>query len=208
MSKEDTSSPTVATESLILSCVMYAHEGRYVGTVDIPGAFMHADMEGIVDMKLEDTMADMFAKLDPNLYRKHIRTENGKSVLYVHLKKPLYGTLQVSLLFWKKLTNMLEGWGFETNPYDRCVVNKTINGNQCRLLWHVDDLKISHVDHEEVTSVIKMLKEEFGKHGDISVIRGKMHDYLGMTLNYTQKGRIKFQIFDYIGGMLNELPNG
>lgn len=30
---------------------------------------MHADMEGIVDMKLEATMADMFAKLEPKLYR-------------------------------------------------------------------------------------------------------------------------------------------
>ena len=70
-----------------------------MATVDILVAFMQADMEDEVDMKLEGTMADMFAKLDPKLYNEHIRTENGKSVLYVRLKKSLYGTLQASLLF-------------------------------------------------------------------------------------------------------------
>ena len=54
---------------------------------------MQADMEGEADMKLEGTMADMFAKLDPKLYSEHIRTENGKYVLYVRLKKALYSIL-------------------------------------------------------------------------------------------------------------------
>jgi hypothetical protein len=107
MTKEETSSPTVATESLMLSCAIDARENRDVATVDIPVAFMQADMEGIVDMKLEGPMADMFAKLDPKLYSEHVRTEHGKSVLYVRLKKALYGTLQASLLFWKRLTVLL-----------------------------------------------------------------------------------------------------
>ena len=59
-------------------------------------------------MKLEGTMADMFAKLDPKLYSEHINTEKGKSVLYVRIKKALYRTLQASLLFWKRLTALLK----------------------------------------------------------------------------------------------------
>jgi len=38
------------------------------------------------------------------------------------------------------------GWGFTINPYDQCIANKTINGRQCNIIWHVDDLKISHVE--------------------------------------------------------------
>ena len=38
--KDDASSPTVATESVLLSCVTDAKEHRDVATVDIPGAFM------------------------------------------------------------------------------------------------------------------------------------------------------------------------
>jgi hypothetical protein len=42
MSKEDTSLPTVATESLMLTCIIDAIEGRDVATVDLPGAFMQS----------------------------------------------------------------------------------------------------------------------------------------------------------------------
>jgi len=67
-------------------------------------------------------------------------------MLYVKLRKALYGTLQVALLFWKLLSNTLKEWGFTINEYDHCVANKTINGRQCTIIWHLDDLKISHVD--------------------------------------------------------------
>jgi hypothetical protein len=46
--------------------------------VDIPGTFMQADMEDLVHMKLEGKMAELFVKLDPKLYRKHVQMENGK----------------------------------------------------------------------------------------------------------------------------------
>ena len=54
--------------------------------------------------------------------------ENETVVLYVKLKKALYGTLQASLLFWKNLTATLIDWGFEINPYDWCVASKMVNG--------------------------------------------------------------------------------
>jgi hypothetical protein len=88
-------------------------------------------------MVLEGTMAELLVKLDPNLYRKYIQIKKGKPVMYVQLKKALYGTLQASLLFWKDLSGKLRKWGFEVNPYDWCVANKTINGKQCTMLWHV-----------------------------------------------------------------------
>ena len=75
-----------------------------VATVDIPGAFTPADMEGeAVHTKLEAKMAELPTKLDPKLYRKCVTNEKGRTVLYVELKKSLYGTLQAALLFWEKL---------------------------------------------------------------------------------------------------------
>ncbi len=56
----------------MLSCVIGAKEQRDMATVDIPGAFMQADMEDLVHMKLEGQMAELLVKLDPKLYRKHI----------------------------------------------------------------------------------------------------------------------------------------
>ena len=47
-------------------------------------------------------------------------------ILYVRLKKTLYGLLRSSLLFYRKLRGELEAYGFRINPYDPCVGNKTV----------------------------------------------------------------------------------
>jgi Reverse transcriptase (RNA-dependent DNA polymerase) len=204
--KEDASSPTVAIESLMLSCVIDAEEERDVTTVDIPGAFMQADMEDTVHMKMEGKMAELLVRIDPKLYRKFVQMENGKMVLYVELKKALYGTLKAALLFWRLLSTKLSGWGFTANPYDSCVMNKEINGKQCTVLWHVDDLKISHKNADVVTQVIELLETEFGKEAPLTKMRGKVHEYLGMTIDYSEKGKVKFSMIDYVKNMLDGLP--
>ena len=60
--------------------------------------------------------------------------------------KVLYGCLRAAIKFWKKQTPQLVLWGFVINPYDSCVVYKVINGSKFTIMWHVDDLKMSHVD--------------------------------------------------------------
>jgi len=204
--KEEASSPTVAIESVMLSCVLDALEERDVATVDIPGAFMQADMDDLVHMKLEGKMAELLVRIDPKLYREHIQIERGKQVLYVELKKALYGTLKAALLFWRRLSSQLGKWGFELNPYDSCVMNKVIDGKQCTILWHVDDLKISHVDAAVVTKVIDLLETEFGVAAPLTKTRGKTHEYLGMTINFNEKGKVQFTMIDYIKEMMNDLP--
>ena len=61
--REEVSSPTVSLEAMVLSCAKDAKEGRYVITSDIPGAFLHADMEDKVHMRLEGTIAKLIIKL-------------------------------------------------------------------------------------------------------------------------------------------------
>jgi len=92
-------------------------DNRYVVVSDIPGAFLHAEMEDNVHMLLEGTVAQTIIKLDPTIHRKHIwYNRHGKPMLYVQLKKALYGTLQAALLFWKLLSQTLQEWGFTLNP--------------------------------------------------------------------------------------------
>jgi hypothetical protein len=205
--KSDAASPTVAIESVFITCCIDAREGRDVATVDIPGAFMHADMDQTVHMRLEGKMAELLVQLDPKLYRKYlIISPNGRPILYVELKKALYGTLRAALLFWRMLSAQLQEWGFVINPYDWCVANKLIDGNQCTIVWHVDDLKISHVNPDVVSSVINDLNQVFGKEAPLTQTRGKLHDYLGMTISFEIPGKVQITMFDYIKKMLNDLP--
>ena len=167
--KDDASSPTVATESVLLSCVIDAKERRDVATVDIPGTFMQGDQDETVHMRLEGTLAELLTKCDPKLYRQYVVTENNKPVLYVELIKALYGTLRAALIFWRKLTSKLVEWGFAINPYDWCIANKQINGQQCTLVWHVDDMNISHADSSVADNIINMLEQEFGKEAPLTI---------------------------------------
>jgi hypothetical protein len=204
--KEEASAPTVAIESVMLSATIDAMEERDVATVDIPGAFMQADIDEVIHVKFEGEIAEMLVRMDPKLYRKYVKDENGKTVLYVELLKALYGTLRAALLFWKLLSSKLVSWGFIINPYDWCVANKMIDGKQCTIMWHVDDLKISHVDPDVNSSIIQLIDSEFGKEAPLTVTRGRVHDYLGMTLDYTEKGKVKIKMLDYVTKMLDELP--
>ena len=123
--KEYTSSPAVSIEAMMLSCAIDAKENRYVIVSDIPGAFLHADMDNNVHMLLEGTVTEIIIKLDPTIYRKHIwYNKHGKPMLYEQLKKALYGTLQAALLFRKLSMETLQERGFTLNPYDKWVANK------------------------------------------------------------------------------------
>jgi hypothetical protein len=158
--KDETSSPTVSTEALFLTAAINAHERRKVVTIDIPGAFMQCDIDELIFVKLEGAMALLLVKMDPIKYEPLLTYENDRPVLYVKLLKALYGTLQAALLFWENLSGFLVNkLGFTVNPYDPCVVNKTINGKQCTALGHVDDIKMSHVEQDVLDSIITKLSE-------------------------------------------------
>lgn len=207
-SKHETSSPTVRTESVFITSIIDAMEQRRVMTVDIPGAFMQTDIDEVIHVKLEEELVELLTRVNPDHYQKFVTRENGKKVLYVQLQKALYGTLQAALLFWKELSGFLvQQLGFELNPYDNCVANKTINGKQCTICWHVDDLKLSHCDQAVLEQVLEKLNERFGKEDPLSVNRGDVHDYLGMTLDFSTAGKVKFTMVDFIESMLEELPD-
>ena len=69
-------------------------------------------------------------------------------------------------------------WGFVINSYDSCVVNKVVNGFQFTITWHVDNLKMSHVDPRVLEAFIGYLNQDFGKESLGVVHIGPRHDYL------------------------------
>ena len=116
------------------------------------------------------------------------------------------------MLFWKNLTGDLEEWGFKTNPYDFCVANKSINGKQRTIGWHVDDLKISHEDPKVVTTILGLINGRYGqeivggKRTPLTITRGKIHDHLGMTLDFTEDGIVKIDMREYVEKVLDKMP--
>ena len=81
ITKEESSTPTISTEALFLTCIIDALEKRDVATTEIPGAFMQADMDEIVNMKIEGKMAQLMKTIDPKKYEKYTVMEKGKQVI-------------------------------------------------------------------------------------------------------------------------------
>ena len=84
--------------------------------------------------------------------------------------------------------HQLVQWGFVINPYDSCVVNKVINGSQLTITWHIDDLKMCHIDPKVLDCFMDDLNQGFGKESPVMVHKGPHHDYLGITLDYSSPG--------------------
>ena len=74
---KDATSPTFLTETVMLTATINALEGRYVAVVDIPGAYMSAEMDDEVHVVFRGTLAKIMVMANPALYRHfcHMRQE-------------------------------------------------------------------------------------------------------------------------------------
>ena len=126
--------------------------------------------------------------------------------MYAEAKKAIYVTLDLSVLFWVKLSKSLEEMGFQRNKYDWCVMNNIIYNKQCTILWNFNDLNTSYVDPDVVSSVLADINAEYGKIAKMTITRGKVHKYLGMTIDYSSPGKVIFSMINYIGKMLDVIP--
>jgi hypothetical protein len=140
--KEDGASPTVATNSIMITAAMDVHEQRNVATINILGAFLHAYNDKETFMLLKGCLAKLMVQVDPQLYQKFvIHDKNNQALLYVKLSKAIYGLLKSALLFYRNFVKDLKNYKmlFTINPYDPCVANAMINGKQMTISWHVND---------------------------------------------------------------------
>jgi hypothetical protein len=189
---------------------MDAIEGRKVATCDIPGAFLQADWPADRDcyLKFEGAMVSMICDIDPKYKKNIVHGRNGKKYIYAKLTKAVYGTLLGAILFYEKLSKQLIDWGYEPNCYDRCTFNKMIDGNQITIQFHVDDLKISHIKQSVIDSVLNDLNKEFGTtRKPLAATTGMIHDYLGITIDYSEMNKVKFTMYDYLEDILDEMPD-
>ena len=196
---ESVASPTASLDSLFVSLLIDAYERRDVGTYDVPGAYLHAELlprenNEIILMKLTDRFVDIMCEVNPE-HSKNVIIEKGKKVLYLEILMALYGCIESALRWYELYSETLHKEGFEINPYDRCVANKVINGKQCTIVWYVDDNKVSHVDPVVVTKIIDLMKKHFG---DLTVTRGKEHRFLGMNIELTDDRKLRIEMKDHL----------
>ena len=108
MNREETASPTATTESILLTSVVDAEEGRDVAIIDIPHAFVQTEIPEAkpgdrIIMKIRGPLVDMLIELEPETYKDHYVYEGTNKVLYIVVCRAIYGMMQSAILFYKKL---------------------------------------------------------------------------------------------------------
>ena len=86
-------------------------------------------------------------------------------------------------------------------------MNKIVDNKQCTILWHVDNLNASHVEPSVVSSVLSDIDVEYGKISKMTITWGRVHKYLGMTIDYSSPGKVIFLIINYIVKCLTIFQN-
>jgi hypothetical protein len=149
----------------------------------------------------------MICDIDPKYKNNIVYGKNGRKYVYAKLTKAVYGTLLGAILFYEKLSKQLINWGYIPNCYDRCTFNKMVDGNQITIQFHVYDLKISHVEQSVIDTVLTDLNNTFGtSRKPLAATTGDVHDYLGITIDYSEKDKVKFTMYDYLEDILAEMP--
>jgi hypothetical protein len=69
VAKDEAALPTVALESVLVTSATDVRDKREVVTINIPGAFLHAENEDYIIMRMNETLAELMAKMEP----KHIK---------------------------------------------------------------------------------------------------------------------------------------
>ena len=104
--------------------------------------------------------------------------------------------MKAALFFYIKFVKNLKSIGLQLNPYDTCVANKIVDDAQLTVVWNVDNIKVSHIDGGVVTRMAVWLKKTYEilfKDGSVAMNlnRSMIHEYLGMTLDYSTQGEVK-----------------
>ena len=120
----------MSVTSILALASIAASENRRVATIDIPGAYLNADLEPDkkILMRVNRLEAAILVNIDP---RFEIGLLNNGDCI-VKLNKALYGLVESAQLWNKHITNSLTDMGFVQNPHDLCVYNLRRNGN---VLW-------------------------------------------------------------------------
>jgi hypothetical protein len=148
-------------------------------------------------MRLDPKLAMILTKIRPD-YKPFL---DADGTLVVQLDKALYGCVESARLWYDHLRKTLEAMGFQANPDDICTFNKgsVQAGDQCTIILHVDDLMVTS---KQQAVVDKVVADIVAVYKEVTVNRGAVHSYLGMTFDFTVPGQVKVSQEGYVQDLI------
>ena len=96
--------------------------------------------------------------------------------------------LEAALMWYRNFHADFEGIGFWFHDYDPCIDFKMVIGLQYLIRFHADDILSSHKNAKVNDNFAIWAQKEYGSVKSVEVKRGKIHKFLGMTLDFSKAG--------------------
>ena len=93
---------------------------------------------------------------------------------------------------------------FTRNPYDWCVMNREIEGTQQTVSFYVDDIKLSYRNENVLLDTVKDLAARYGKIKDRTITRRDVHDFLGITFDFSKRKQLRVIMNSYVQEIIGE----
>ena len=194
----DTSSPTISLTALNVILSIATIECREVYTIDVTGAYLNADIEKEIYIRIPKEVSSHMIKRHPQF----AIGLDGSGKIYVRLKKALYGTIEASVLWYLLLMETLVQIGFIPNPKEPCVLNMDRENSQITVGVYVDDLLCTSKRAENLIWLANYLQSAFD---GITVHTGKKHNFLGRTIEFGAEGIAKITMEKHITTLIDKL---
>ncbi len=115
----------MATEALMVTVMIDAHERRDVGIANIASAYLKAKMDDFVLLNFTGESVNI-SSMNP-MYKKFVFIKRGNiKVLFVRLGKAMYGCVESALLWYNLFSSTLEGYKDKLKRVLDCI-NGTAN---------------------------------------------------------------------------------
>jgi len=196
---QDTSSPTVCLESVMIVLCIAAVEKRKLEAIDFPGAYLNATLDETQVMRLDKVLAEEAVNADPSL--KQFVQPDG--TMLVELLKALYGLPEAAKLWYIHLRKALLEIGYKCSSSDPCLFHREKDGEKSTLCLYVDDMLHTYTGEKLYKELHDGLAARYEQVTVQKLEKGKNISYLGMDLRVNSvTGGIQVSMPSYVREIL------
>ena len=201
------STPTASLSSFFAVAAHTASKNLAIGSFDVKQAFTKAPMPADrkkIRVRLIKSYVDIIKSISQELNDLYTSFQSENGSVIVELDYALYGTLEAGRIWYDYFRNILVSkFDCKVSAHDDCVFNMFDSNGIIisTIVIHVDDGFISG-------SSEKILDDFFGKLtaelGELTIRRGRVHDYLGMLLDFSQPNVVHITIEKMIKQLISD----
>ena len=193
-------SPTVSMDTIFATCNVAAYERMQGFTMDIPGAYLNANLKDPHMVRFQKDIAAIYVNMYPE-YREYLQPDG---TLLLLVQKAFYGLPESSQLWYNEIRGFLIAQGFEWNPVDPGLFMKTVGDDRIILSLWVDDF-LGFASKRSLIDELKAAIEE--RFGDSRFNDNNVLAFLGMTITQpNQHGEVFVSVEEYIKRICEQSP--